>query len=258
MIANFMLIFVLSMFQSMVLLGVTCTCVSAFISTVSSSRMSRMIPIDPFDMTPTKGAKDRIYSCSLKIWPCRAASKRGNVSLSSSADVSDSHIEMNVSNDDRTDDCSTRGAISMTVDELALQLGGWGRARLVWDYYRIGVDPLKHFGHVVGRPSDSMNDSALSLGRFVEHVELQDKDHISNLLPTSRKNQPLGKDALDKLRNLYANYGGSLEGGVARLSHVSKSKDGTTKLLIALRDGLEVETVIIPWFDKGWSTICIS
>mmetsp|Transcript_14260 Transcript_14260/g.26744 ORF Transcript_14260/g.26744 Transcript_14260/m.26744 type:complete len:247 (+) Transcript_14260:148-888(+) len=160
---------------------------------------------------------------------------------------------------------STRkGAIDMTVDELALHLGGWGRAKLVWDCYRIGVDPLKYFsrylddndGGIDTTETSNVNDS---LARFVRHVESQEEEDkaIRNLLPTSRKSQPLGRGALEKLNKLYSKYG-SLEGGVARLSHVSKSKDGTTKLLIALKDGLEVETVIIPWFDKGWSTICIS
>mmetsp|Transcript_14261 Transcript_14261/g.26746 ORF Transcript_14261/g.26746 Transcript_14261/m.26746 type:complete len:111 (+) Transcript_14261:548-880(+) len=110
-----------------------------------------------------------------------------------------------------------------------------------------------------------MNDGGIdanvndSLARFVQHVESQEEEDkaIHNLLPTLRKSQLLGRGALEKLNKLYSKYG-SLEGGVARLSHVSKSKDGTTKLLIALKDGLEVETVIIPWFDKGWSTICIS
>lgn len=147
-----------------------------------------------------------------------------------------------------------KGAISMNVDELAMHLGGWGRAKLVWDYYRIGVDPLKYFGCLDTTAETSSVDA---LGKFVEQIESQDED-IRKLLPTSRKNQPLGRGALEKLKHLYGEYGGSLEGGVARLSHVSKSKDGTTKLLIALKDGMEVETVIIPWFDKGWSTICIS
>lgn len=160
-----------------------------------------------------------------------------------------------------------RGAISMNVDELATYLGGWGRAKLVWDYYRIGVDPLKYllgYNHLDasadGTSSSSSSSSSSTqnaLEKFVQQIESQDDD-IRKLLPTSRKNQSLGRGALDKLKQLYGEYGGSLEGGVARLSHVSKSRDGTTKLLIALNDGMEVETVIIPWFDKGWSTICIS
>ena len=65
----------------------------------------------------------------------------------------------------------------------------------------------------------------------------------------------MGKDALERLASLYA--GGRVEGGVASLSLISQSSDQTTKLLLRLADGLEVETVIIPW--KGVrSTLCIS
>lgn len=43
------------------------------------------------------------------------------------------------------------------------------------------------------------------------------------------------------------------------MSQIQTSKDGTTKLLVKLAsDGLEVETVIIPWDDRGRSTLCIS
>ena len=41
-------------------------------------------------------------------------------------------------------------------------------------------------------------------------------------------------------------------------SHLSVASDGTTKLLIRLRDGMEVESVIIPWYENGYSTLCIS
>merc|ERR1711935_1138646 len=43
------------------------------------------------------------------------------------------------------------------------------------------------------------------------------------------------------------------------MGQISISPDGTTKLLLQLvSDGLEVETVIIPWDDRGRSTICVS
>jgi 23S rRNA (adenine2503-C2)-methyltransferase len=50
----------------------------------------------------------------------------------------------------------------------------------------------------------------------------------------------------------------SVERDVAHLTHVRTSKDGTTKLLLKLVDGLEVETVIIPWDDRKSSTLCVS
>ena len=48
-----------------------------------------------------------------------------------------------------------------------------------------------------------------------------------------------------------------LMNGVASLAHISRSSDHTTKLLLKLADGLQVETVIIPWKGKR-STLCIS
>ena len=65
----------------------------------------------------------------------------------------------------------------------------------------------------------------------------------------------LGKDALGQLAKFYPN---GVEGGVASLSQISPSADGTTKLLLRLQDGMEVETVIIPWFDRNKSTLCVS
>lgn len=126
------------------------------------------------------------------------------------------------------------GALSMNIEELAIALGGMGRARIVWDCYAIGVDPQLYY--------DTGGDAH--------------DDDIQRLLPSSRRTQRLGKEALEKLSNLYGNVG-RVEGGVASLSHISTSSDLTTKLLLKLADGLEVETVIIPW-SGARSTLCIS
>jgi hypothetical protein len=137
---------------------------------------------------------------------------------------------------------SVGGALSMTLDELAEKLGGRGRAQLVWDCYSIGVDPANMFGKVIKLGWD-------------------DYESVLNELPSQRRSQRLGLDALDKLKGLYQkSYSESVkkvEGGVATLSHISRAKDDTTKLLLKLSDGLEVETVIIPWKGKR-STLCIS
>ena len=124
----------------------------------------------------------------------------------------------------------TTGALSMGLKELAVALGGMGRAKLAWDCYSIGVDPQLYYA---GEP---------------------DPD-IQRLLPSSRRTQPLGKQSLERLSRLYD--AGRIEGGVASLSHISKSADLTTKLLLKLADGMEVETVIIPW-NGARSTLCIS
>ena len=155
--------------------------------------------------------------------------------------------------------------------ELAEEMGGWGRARLVWDMYRIGVDPLVYFRQnsdkkesdvlddIAHFQNEDVNDRDI-MKSFMTYLEETDENHesIQNLLPNSRKTQTLGLNALQRLENLYLPYGGSLEGATATLSLLNTSADGTTKLLVKLQDGLEVETVIIPWHDKGWSSVCIS
>jgi hypothetical protein len=51
----------------------------------------------------------------------------------------------------------------------------------------------------------------------------------------------------------------TIDNSIASLSHMIVSPDGTTKMLLKMKlDGLEVESVIIPWMDKGFSTLCVS
>jgi 23S rRNA (adenine2503-C2)-methyltransferase len=127
-----------------------------------------------------------------------------------------------------------QGAISLTIDELGEKLGGRGRGRIAWDCYSAGIDPQLFFS-----------------GQEVT----EDQATVQKLLPAPRRTQTLGKGALELLTEV--NSGGSIEGGVATLTHVSRSRDSTTKLLLRLKDGFEVETVLIPW--KGTrTTVCIS
>ncbi len=130
-----------------------------------------------------------------------------------------------------------RGGIAMSLDELTQVLGGRGRAQLAWDCYSIGVDPDLFFGDTIRLGYDAF-------------------ESIYQLLPSGRRTQTMGKDAVTKLAQLYG-PARRVEGGVASLSHLSSSTDGTTKLLLKMQDGMEVETVIIPW--KGVrSTLCVS
>lgn len=127
----------------------------------------------------------------------------------------------------------------MKLEELGEKLGGTGRAKLVWDCYNLGIDPADFFGERINLGAD-------------------DFESIWELMPNSRRGQTLGRGALEKLASLYPkNAGGKLEGGVASLSGIKKSWDGTTKLLLKLADGYEIETVIIPW-EGVRSTVCIS
>mmetsp|Transcript_7302 Transcript_7302/g.11078 ORF Transcript_7302/g.11078 Transcript_7302/m.11078 type:complete len:123 (-) Transcript_7302:66-434(-) len=61
------------------------------------------------------------------------------------------------------------GPMSMTVEELADVLGGYGRAQLIWDYYSIGVDPQLWFGN--------NNNSSMMM---------EEATDISKLLPSAR------------------------------------------------------------------------
>jgi len=126
----------------------------------------------------------------------------------------------------------------MQIDELAEVLGGKGRAQIVWDCYTIGIDPSNFFGSVI-------------------ELGYDDYESIVDIMPSQRRGQKLGPGALEKLSSLYCNRGGQVEGGVAKLSYISRAGDKTTKLLLKLSDGLEVETVIIPWKEQR-STLCIS
>jgi len=136
------------------------------------------------------------------------------------------------------------GALSMTIPELADHLGGRGRARLAWDCYRIGVDPALLFA-----ADNNTHDTDIDNNN--------NNNAMTALLPGSRRRQRLGAAAPERLAAL--NHNGCVEGGVATLTHVSQSaRDGTTKLLLQLHDGTEVETVIIPFGANNRSTLCVS
>ncbi|KAG7347830.1 radical SAM superfamily protein [Nitzschia inconspicua] len=151
-------------------------------------------------------------------------------------------VQRDVPNVDDESFSSSGGALAMSIEELSEKLGGRGRAQIVWDCYSIGVDPANLFGRVIKLGWD-------------------DYETILNELPSQRRSQRLGPETLEKLKELYQQSFGEkvkkVEGGVATLSHISRAKDDTTKLLLKLSDGMEVETVIIPWKGKR-STLCIS
>jgi adenine C2-methylase RlmN of 23S rRNA A2503 and tRNA A37 len=99
----------------------------------------------------------------------------------------------------------------------------------------VGVDPLWYY-----QDKEEM-----------EHVnELRgwQREEIDGLVKGN-----MGKKAIHLLQQFK-----QVERDIASLVHVSTSRDGTTKLLLQLSDGLQVETVIIPWSDRQKSTLCIS
>ena len=138
-----------------------------------------------------------------------------------------------------TGNTSYHSPLSMGIDELSIILNGRGRALAAWDCYRQGIDPCLFY-------SSSL---------------VQEENAFTAKFPKNRENQGLGKDSLQRLKNAFPHnpQQGIIEHCVASLSHSSTSNDGTTKLLIKMaKDGLEVETVIIPWEKRKRSTLCIS
>lgn len=126
---------------------------------------------------------------------------------------------------------------------------------MCWDCFRMGVDPLWYYDD---RHSDTSFEPEVDLlleadGASKIHSA---KEAIANKFETKRRQgNGLGKDALRLFQNC---FGGSIETNIASLVEVSTSNDGTTKLLVRLQDGFEVETVIIPWDDRKRSTLCVS
>ncbi|KAL3775078.1 hypothetical protein HJC23_013998 [Cyclotella cryptica] len=140
---------------------------------------------------------------------------------------------------------NTQTALSMTIEQLEEVLGGWGRARLAWDCYSNGVDPQYLFGSTIGN-----DPSSLAFSSWNEYAEKQSLKQ--SVLPTPRVTQPLGNSALSLLSGLHSHCRGTIENGLATLVHISTASDGTTKLLLRLVDGFEVETVLIPFWAKGY------
>lgn len=137
-------------------------------------------------------------------------------------------------------------ALSMKIEELENVLGGWGRARLAWDCYSNGVDPHYLFSSDTHKPSSALSGNEIVTSEYVDKSVLKEA-----VIPTPRVTQPLGKLAISLLSDLHSHCFGRVENGLATLVHISTSSDGTTKLLLRLMDGFEVETVLIPFWASG-------
>jgi 23S rRNA (adenine2503-C2)-methyltransferase len=119
--------------------------------------------------------------------------------------------------------------LSMTLQDLAMIVDGKGRAQIVWNMLRRGIDPL-------------------------------DEHHQASY------DMYLGAKALSKYKEYFNNQ--RIEESVLKiLKSTRASSDGTTKLLLQLQASdddddsgaaLQVESVIIPWPDRKRSTLCIS
>mmetsp|Transcript_15732 Transcript_15732/g.32224 ORF Transcript_15732/g.32224 Transcript_15732/m.32224 type:complete len:512 (-) Transcript_15732:475-2010(-) len=144
--------------------------------------------------------------------------------------------------------------LSHSFEELAEHLGGTGRAKACWDCLRMGIDPVWYYGKQHNQEDEEcMEQTGSPLLRGWSRKQVEER-----LAATSTRGSPtkLGEKTLGLLEQV---GGEKVEKDVCKLTQISVSPDGTTKLLLQLvSDGLEVETVIIPWEDRGKSTLCVS
>jgi hypothetical protein len=160
---------------------------------------------------------------------------------------------------------TTPGLLGCTLKELSDQLVGSGRATAVWDCLRQGIDPNLYYSK-----SEDTSDSQL-LNSWLESSIGILEDEESTVLSTVAAEyevSSLGKRVVEKLQSVMKEYTPpsqdnmnllTIENCIASISGMKVSSDGTTKLLLRMaKDGLEVESVIIPWKEKGFSTLCVS
>ena len=170
------------------------------------------------------------------------------------------------------------GLLGLTLDELSHELEGSGRAAVVWDCIRNGVDPNLYYDGDGDRDSsdDAIADAWLAATSHIGGIDAPSGDWQNEqvIISGRRQGQGLGTAAWKRLQEVMQNNRQSnidedqslngeevytIANSVATLSHINVSPDGTTKLLLKMKDdGLEVESVIIPWLDKGFSTLCVS
>jgi hypothetical protein len=176
-----------------------------------------------------------------------------------------------IANDDSinsNDNNVMQSPLSLDFEELTESLQrGIGRSRAVWECYRMGIDPLWYYDPNI--PESQLDASVHSLLMNDHHLppnprKMWSRDDLRGLFRSRRKTQGLGKHALESLQQIAsphvdAHDSAAIEESIATISHISVASDGTTKLLVKLlQDGLQVETVIIPWTETCRSTLCVS
>ena len=168
-----------------------------------------------------------------------------------------------------TEDEARRKAspLSMTLPELTKNIGGKGKAQSSWDCFRVGIDPLLFYNP--SYPEDAL-DNCFNFDHQMTGetgTEVQ-KDHeenykstrevIQEFLPSRRQTQSMGNKALKALARNYPSPLG-IEPSIGSLNQITRSSDGTTKLLLKLSNTDHfIETVIIPHPEWNKSTLCIS
>lgn len=125
-------------------------------------------------------------------------------------------------------------------------MGGTGRAKICFQFYRLGIDPLWYFANLDQEREDV---GALDVPGWT-------RSDIQASLPT---NNQIPEQVSPKVVGFLERSFGTIESSVATLANVTTCNDGTIKLLLQLhKDNLKVETVLIPWDDRATSTLCIS
>jgi len=159
------------------------------------------------------------------------------------------------------DDIPISSLLSFTFEELSERLGGTGKAKACWDCLRQGIDPIWYYSNT-GTKEEHHEDptgtygSKENAGHILQGWSRQQVEERLAMTTTRGSATSLGKKTLRLMQEVGGNR---VEEEIAKLSQISISPDGTIKLLLQLvSDGLEVETVIIPWDDRGKSTICVS
>ena len=169
-------------------------------------------------------------------------------------------------------DVQNYGPLSSTFNELSQEMGGSGRAAAIWDCFKAGIDPSVYFRNGDGMDSSDKAVIESWLKAMSADFDASDISLTKTDLHGKRKGQGLGADALSRLNKLmqkcqsshaFLNDGdtesiSTIANSIGSISHIKVSADGTTKLLLHLSRGYEVESVIIPWLDKGFSTVCVS
>jgi 23S rRNA (adenine2503-C2)-methyltransferase len=150
-------------------------------------------------------------------------------------------------------------ALSMTLDELTHELHGKGKAQLTWDCFRIGMDPV-HF-YNPSFPEQELDNALQDQILFDQNHPSYSctREKIQQHLPPKRLSQTMGIKALKALSEYCYPSSLGIETSIATLSEITRSQDGTTKLLLKLcHTDHFIESVIIPNPDWGKSTLCIS
>jgi len=209
------------------------------------------------------------------------AAVQGNNTLGDKKSAKQPHLEAKIQ----------RSPLGITLESLSTELEGSGRAAVVWDCLRAGIDPNLYYSSTDEKDvSDEsianawLEASTMSASATGVDIDASVVCYDGNILG-KRQGQGLGAAAWKRLQELMHDYNCSndgviqsedkgsqvekqqrqrealytIENSIASLSHMIVSPDGTTKLLLKMKkDGLEVESVIIPWMDKGFSTLCVS